>query len=57
MFEIVKRVMIEGDMPFDKSFDGGFALCHCTGHEVCDMDGEWWIEYRDPMTGELYYGR
>ena len=42
-------------MPFDKSFDGGFSLCHATGYEVF-IGGQWWNEYID-AAGELQYGR
>lgn len=51
-----ERIEIDGDMPLDKSFDGGFTLCHCTGYEVRDEDGEWWFEYED-SEGNLHYGR
>ena len=47
-------------MPFDKSFDGGFTLCHATGYEVCfgnpNNPADWWNEYED-RDGNLEYGR
>lgn len=48
------------EMPFDRSFDGGFSLCHATGYEVClgnpDNPADWWNEYED-SEGNLHYGR
>lgn len=60
--EIKIRRDIEGGMPFDRSFDDGFTLCHATGDEVLfegdeDSPESWWIEYEDPFTGEMHYGR
>lgn len=47
-------------MPFDKSFDGGFSLCHATGFERClgnpNNPADWWNEYED-QDGNLEYGR
>ncbi len=47
-------------MPFDRSFDGGFTLCHATGYEVCfgnpNNHADWWNEYED-LDGNLEYGR
>lgn len=52
------------EMPFDKAFEnsnGNEVLCHATGYEVCMGNplvlADWWNEYVDPETDELYYGR
>jgi len=58
----VRRYM-GGYMPIDKSFvtddEGTETLCHATGYEIClDNDPDnWWNEYENPFTGELYLGR
>lgn len=59
------RREIEGGMPFDKVFfneDGQQINCHATGMEVLfegedNIPANWWNEYEDWSTGELYYGR
>jgi len=49
------------EMPFDRSFDGGFSLCHATGYEVrCEIapgyPDEWWLEY-EAQDGTMIYWR
>ena len=58
--KILERVQLE-QMPMDKSFDGGFSLCHATGYVVrCETapgyPDDWWNEYED-QNGNLIYGR
>lgn len=52
--ETLDRVQLV-EMPFDKSFDGGFSLCHATGYAV-RFPGEscWVYEYEGP-DGTLLY--
>lgn len=59
--EIIERAraefveIVELDfMPYDHTFDG--ELCHATGFEVLDKNGDWWYEYEN-SDGELFYGR
>ena len=62
----MKNEMIRelAEMPFDKVFtdiDGRQINCHATGYEVClgnpEEPGDWWNEYVDPDTDNVYYGR
>lgn len=52
-FEFVEVVVLDF-MPYDHRFGG--ELCHATGIEVLDKNGDWWYEYED-SNGTLYYGR
>ena len=48
------------EMPMDKGFytDSGYKLLHATGYEqFSTAAGEWWNEYLDEETGDIYLGR
>ena len=53
MENIIERIELDY-MPYDHMFSG--ELCHATGFEVLDDNGDWWYEY-ESADGTLYYGR